>query len=146
MNPTSAPNPPPQELATISLDDLWEIVQARWKHFDSRQRWVAIAGAAFFLTGAGLAFADILAAGILFSLIFDLILVAIGLGAFVWIAFQLKILTRGHVEKTRTSAARAAMAAVQAIAPPPAPAPASSAPAAPTSGKSGDPKKDGIKK
>jgi hypothetical protein len=54
-------------------------------------------------------------------------LIAIGIGGFLWIAFQLKILTKGHVEHTRSSAARAAMAAVQAIAPPPAPAPASSA-------------------
>lgn len=127
MNPTPAPLPPPPEPATISLDDLWEIIQARWKHLDSRQRWVAIGGCAFILTGAGLAFADILTAGILFSLIFDLGLVAIGVGGFLWIAFQLKILTKGHVEHTRSTAARAAIAAVQAIAPPPAPAPASSA-------------------
>jgi hypothetical protein len=125
MNPP--PLPPPPEPATISLDDLWEIIQARWKHLDSRQRWVAIAGSAFILTGAGLALADIFTAGILFSLIFDFGLIAIGLGGFLWIAFQLKILTKGHVEHTRSSAARAAIAAVQAIAPPPAPAPLSSA-------------------
>lgn len=126
MNQVPLPTPP-QEPATISLDDLWEIIQARWKHLDSRQRWIAIAGSAFCLTGAGLAFADILTAGILFSLLFDLALICAGLAAFLWIAFQLRILTKGHVEQTRTNAARAAMAAVQAIAPPPPPAPASSA-------------------
>lgn len=127
MNPSPTPPLEPAQPAAISLDDLWEIIQARWKHLDSRQRWVAIGGSAFILTGAGLAFADILTAGILFSLLFDLALVAIGIGGFLWIAFQLKILTKGHVEHTRSTAARAAIAAVQAIAPPPAPAPASSA-------------------
>ena len=88
-------NPAPE---TLSLEDYWEIIQARWKHFGGRQRWVAVAGAAFFLTGLGLAFADILAAGILFPLLFDLGLVAIGLGALVWITFQLNILTKTRRE------------------------------------------------
>jgi len=131
MNQTPSPNPS-EEPAAISIDDLWEIIQARWKHLDTRQRWIAIGGSAFFLTGAGLALADILTAGILFSLLFDFTLIGAGIGAFFWIAFQLKILTKGHVQQTRPSAARAALAAVQAIAPPAPPAPASSAPSSPT--------------
>jgi len=126
------PPSPPQDPPPISIDDVGDIVHARWRHLNGRQRLVAIIGAAFVLTGAGLAFADIVTAGILVSLFIDFCLIGIGLGAFVWIAFQLKILTKGHVEQTRQSATRAAMAAVQAIAPPPPPAPASSAPVNPS--------------
>lgn len=126
------PPSPPQDPPPISIDDVGDIIQARWRHLNGRQRLVAIIGTAFVLTGAGLAFADILTAGILVSLVIDFSLIGIGVAAFVWIAFQLKILTKGHVEQTRQSATRAAMAAVQAIAPPPPPAPASSAPVKPS--------------
>lgn len=129
------PGTSPEEPSSISLDDIGDVIQARWRHLNGRQRCIAIMGAALILTGGGLALADILTAGILVSLVVDFALIALGLAAFLWIAFQLKILTRGHVEQTRQSATRAAVAAVQAIAPPPPRPPVSSSPADSNRGK-----------
>lgn len=109
----SPESPHDQGAPGLSLYDLREAVQDRWRFLGTTQKFLALLGSILILIGLGLAFADLFTAGILFAIAFDLSLVAAGVGAFLWLGFRVKILTRGPSHR------RQAQGQIDAKPPPP---------------------------